>query len=417
MEQAIHLPKLRIGSRRIDVFPYWIGLLVIGLILGGIGAFQVLTYGLSVTGLSNKVPWGLWIVIDLSSIALGGSAFAMGVIVYILRIKRFENIGKLAVITGFLGYTTAGMILLLDLGQPFRFWHPIIFWQPHSLLWEITMCVVLYLTVLGLELYPTVMEHPIFDRLPFLGWIAGVFHRFGPVLAVIGLTLSLLHQASLGATYGVLTGRGLWFDPSAPVMFVLSAVGGGLALLFAASVIVFRVMRPGLVSDATLVDVARMAGVVLLLGAYLKIWDWAVSNYYSFDINVVTQVDLLNKVAPYSLSFWFGQIIFGAVVPGFVLLTYNKGGNLRLRTVVAMMAVIGVILVRWDYNFSGVIASITYDPFTPSAKLNSYLPTWQEYFVGAGVTSYWLLGFSLAARFLPFYTRHHEDHEKHVETA
>ena len=306
MQQSIYVPKLRLGKRQIDVFPIWIGLLVLGLLYGAVGAYQVLRYGLSVTGLNDQVPWGLWIVIDISSIALGGGAFTMGVIVYLLKLKRFENIGRLAVLIGFLGYSTAGLVLLFDLGQPLRFWHPVVFWQPHSLLWEITMCVVLYLNVLILELFPSIVEHPFFERFPILGRIAHWLHKFGPALAIAGLSLSLLHQASLGATYGVLSGRGMWFRPTAPVMFVLSAIGGGLSLLFVLSVLVFRVMRPGLVKDEVLANVAQLAGAVLLLCLYLKLWDWAVTYYYSFDQLVDMQVTVLNAVAPYDWSFWIG---------------------------------------------------------------------------------------------------------------
>ncbi|MCB8923385.1 MAG: polysulfide reductase NrfD [Ardenticatenaceae bacterium] len=410
MDYPIHVPKVRFGKREIDIFPFWIVLLLVGLAFGAVGGYQVFRYGLSVTGLNDQVPWGLWIVIDISSIALGGGAFTMGVIVYLLKIKRFENIGRLAVIIGFLGYSTAGMVLLFDLGQPLRFWHPVVFWQPHSLLWEITMCVVLYLTVLVLEMFPSIMEHKLFARFPFLVKIAHFIHKMGPVLAVLGLTLSLLHQASLGATYGVLSGRGLWFRPTAPVMFVLSAVGGGMSLLFVLSVFVFRVMRPGLVKDEVLAQLARIAGAILLLCIYLKLWDWAMTYYYSFDSDVSMQLNLLNSIAPYDWSFWLGQVLIGALIPGFTLITYKPGKNLRLRVVVSLMAAFCVVIMRWNYNFSGLIAAISYDPFTPTIKVGSYVPTWQELAVGLGVISYWLLGFSLAARFLPFYDTHGAEH-------
>ena len=124
MLSNIHLPTIRIGKHSINVFPYWVSLLIVGILFGLVGAFTVLRDGLQVTGLSNAIPWGLWISVDLSAIAMGGCAFVFGVIVYILRIKRFEVIGKLAVLLGFLGYSTAGMVLLFDLGQPLRFWHP-----------------------------------------------------------------------------------------------------------------------------------------------------------------------------------------------------------------------------------------------------------------------------------------------------
>jgi menaquinone reductase, integral membrane subunit len=424
MQTTLEPLTMRLGKREVDAFPFWLALLGAGTLFGLVGAYQVFAYGLQVTGLSNQVPWGLWITIDLSAIALGGSAFTFGVIVYLLRVKSMEIVGKLAVILGFLGYSTAGMVLLFDLGQPLRFWHPVVFWQSHSLLWEITMCVVLYLTVLLAELLPIVLEHPVFsthpllDRLPILRkmanalkWLAHHLHRFAPVLAVIGLTLSLLHQASLGATYSVLSGRGLWFNQSAPVQFVLSAMGGGTSLLFFLSVIVFRMMRPGLVKDDVLYNVARIAGVVVLLCIYIRVWDWAVSNYYSFDSEVALQTEMLNSITPYSASFWVGQVLF-ALIPGIVLLMAKRIRNFRILMAAAVLPVICTVLLRWNYNFSGLIAWITYDPFTPTVVLNSYTPTWQEWAVATLVISYWLLGFSLAARYLPFHNTTHAHVEK-----
>lgn len=418
----IHCPTIRIGKRSLMVFPYWIGLLLLGVLFGLVGAFIVLRDGLQVTGLSNQVPWGLWISIDLSSIAMGGSAFVFGVIVYILRIKRFEVIGKLSVLLGFLGYSTAGMVLLFDLGQPLRFWHPIVFWQPHSLLWEVTMCVVLYLSVLMAELLPIILEHPVFHTHPLLtrnralGNLMSFVHKFahwlhnmGPILAVAGLTLSLLHQASLGATYSVLAGRGVWFNQSAPVQFVFSAMSGGIALLFITGVFVFRVMRPGSVSDEALLDVARVSGGITLLLTYLRVWDWAVTNYYSFDREIALQTQVLNHVAPYTLTFWLGQALL-PVIAGSILLAAKKIRNFRVLMATAIIPVLAAILTRWNYNFAGLIASISYDPFTPGVILNSYTPTWVEFSVATLVISYWLLAFSLAARYLPFQSSTEHQH-------
>lgn len=422
MQAIINYPKIRIGKHSVDIFPYWIGLLLAGIAFGLVGAYIVLTQGLHVTGLSNQVPWALWITIDLSAIALGGSAFVFGVLVHLLKIKRFEIVGKLAILLGFLGYSTAGMILLFDLGKPFRFWHPVVYWQPHSLLWEITMCVVLYLSVLMSEMLPIVLEHPAFSshpwltRFPILGKLMGPIrkisdwtHKISPFLAVAGLSLSLLHQASLGATYSVLAGRGLWFNQSAPVQFVLSAMGGGVALLFLLSIIVFRIMRPGLVKDDVFYDLARISGAVTLLLTYLRVWDWAVTNYYSFDREIALQTQVLNTIAPYSLTFWLGQAILPAIA-GALLLAAKRIRSFRILLILASVPIFNAILMRWNYNFSGLIASITYDPFTPSVLLNSYTPTWVEFAVGGMVICYWMLMFSLAARYLPFKSAKHHEH-------
>ncbi|MCL4260841.1 MAG: polysulfide reductase NrfD, partial [Anaerolineales bacterium] len=231
--------------------------------------------------------------------------------------------------------------------------------------------------------------------------IAHWLHKAGPALAIIGLTLSLLHQASLGATYSVISGRGVWFNQSAPVQFVLSAMSGGTALLFFLGVIVFRVMRPGTVEDSALYDVARLSGGVTLLLTYLRLWDWAVTNYYSFDRNISLQTEALNAVAPYSLSFWIGQALL-PIIAGSVLLAAKSIKNFRYLMAFAVIPIFAAILMRWNYNFSGLIATPTYAPFTPTIIVNSYAPTWVEFSVAALVISYWLLMFSLAIRYLPF---------------
>lgn len=282
------------------------------------------------------------------------------------------------------------------------------------------MCVVLYLTVLVAELLPIIVEHPFFEHhawhekysivkktVVFAKSLSQWLHKFGPILAIVGLTLSLLHQASLGATYSVLFGRGVWFNQSAPVQFVFSAMSGGTALLFFMGVIVFRVMRPGMVQDDVLYDVARIAGGITLLLTYLRLWDWAVTNYYSFDRNINLQTEALNAVAPYSLAFWLGQAILPAIA-GSVLLSAKSIKNFRYLMAFSVIPIFAAILTRWNYNFAGLIATPTYDPYTPVIRISSYTPTWVEFAVASLVISYWLLMFSFAARFLPFQSKHSE---------
>jgi Ni/Fe-hydrogenase subunit HybB-like protein len=97
----------------------------LGLLLGGglVAAYLVFTRGLIITNLTDLVPWGLWITIDLSAVALGAGAFLLSAAVYLLGIKQLQPVARTAVFIGFTGYTMACMTLLLDIGRPDRFWH------------------------------------------------------------------------------------------------------------------------------------------------------------------------------------------------------------------------------------------------------------------------------------------------------
>src|SRR5512147_1272499 len=132
----------------------WLGVMGVILFSGLVAGILVFWKGLVITNLSDLVPWGLWITIDLSSIALGAGAFSLCAGVYLFGLKRYQPIARTATFVGLIGYTMAMLALILDIGRPDRFWHALVYWNAHSLLWEVTMCVMLYLTVLVFEAMP-----------------------------------------------------------------------------------------------------------------------------------------------------------------------------------------------------------------------------------------------------------------------
>ena len=173
----------------------WFTLLLV-IIGGGLyGVFQVFTKGLVVTNLTDLVPWGLWICIDLSSIAMAAGAFSLCALVYLVGLKQYEPIAKTATFVGIVGYSMAMLCLLMDVGRPDRFWHGFVYWNVHSVLWEVTMCVGLYFSVLILETMPIIAKMDWMQRnLPWLTKRMSSIHHISPILAIFGLGFSLLHQ-------------------------------------------------------------------------------------------------------------------------------------------------------------------------------------------------------------------------------
>ncbi|MBE0408488.1 MAG: polysulfide reductase NrfD, partial [Anaerolineales bacterium] len=298
----------------------WLSALAILLIIGIFAMVQVLVQGLQVTDLSDRVPWGLWITVDLSAIALGAGAFTFSAAVYLFRIKRFEPLARPAVFIGFLGYSSAMLALAMDIGRPDRFWHPLVYWNVHSVLWEITWCVVLYSTVLVVEVLPLILDRPYFDRWPWLRRIVHNIHRITPILALMGLGLSLLHQSSLGATFGVLSGRAIWFKPSLPIMFIISAVAGGLSLTLFATLVTSKITHRDLISVEVQREISRIIGYILLAYIYIKLWDWAATSYYSSAPGTATALERLQATTPYTTTFWWLEIVIAGLIPAAILL-------------------------------------------------------------------------------------------------
>jgi len=185
-------------------------------------------YGLGgVTNLSDRFPWGLWVAFDiLCGVGLAAGGFTLVAIVHIFNVERYKPILRPAILTAFLGYLLVVVALLFDLGHPERLWHPLVMWNPHSALFEVAWCVMLYTTVLFLEFVPMVLER--FGWQKPLGWI----HNISVPLMIAGVLLSTLHQSSLGTLYLIVPEKmyPLWYTPILPVMFYISAIAAGLAM-------------------------------------------------------------------------------------------------------------------------------------------------------------------------------------------
>jgi len=390
----------------ISPFFFWVAGLAIMILIGIAGMANVLMNGLQVTGLNDRVPWGLWITQDLSSIGLGAGAFTFSALVYLFRVKRFEPLARAAVFVGFLGYTSAMLALAMDIGRPDRFWHPLVYWNVHSVLWEITWCVILYSTVLALEFLPILFSSNYFSRWPWIRKFGELLHRGAPVMAVIGMGLSMLHQSSLGATYGVLSGRAIWFKPSMPVMFIISAVAGGISLTLLATILTGKLTNRRLISLDLQREIARLAGYVLLGYLYLKIWDWAATSYYSHSPGTASALSRLQATTPYTQTFWWLEIILGGLIPAFILLYPSLRRNDRALMIGLGLIVMAVVVNRWNVTLSGLVVPPEWSPGVLGGVLAaSYFPTWTEVAVSIGILGYGLLAFTLGVKYLPIFRR------------
>lgn len=268
-------------------------------------------------------------------------------------------------------------------------------------------CVILYSTVLLMEVTVVVGDSSIGERLPWLRSLGHRLHKLTPVLALFGMALSLLHQSSLGATCGVLSGRALWFKPSLPVMFIISAVAGGMALTLFSSMAVSTLRKVEILPPEVCSRVTRVVGFVTLGYLYIKLWDWAATTYYSNSPATADILARLNATTPYNATFWGVEVLLAGVVPAALLLnpqTCRRRGMV-MAALVALTAA-GVIINRWNITLSGLVAPPSWSPgVLGNVAAVAYFPSAVEIVVALGIAAYALLGFTLGARYLSIYPR------------
>jgi Ni/Fe-hydrogenase subunit HybB-like protein len=393
---------------RPNLFNWWL-LALSGLLVAGLaGAAIVFREGLVVTNLNDLVPWGLWIVIDLSCIALSAGAFLLSAAVYLLRLKEYQPVARTAVFVGLIGYTMALMTLLLDIGRPDRFWHAMVYWNVHSPLWEVTMCVALYLTVLLLETGPILGENDWLKRSwPGLSHRLHSVHRLAPALAVAGLCLSLLHQSSLGATYGVLKARPIWYQPGMAVFFIASAIAAGPAMTVLASMVAGRITPKARLNDHLLERVSLFVGGALVVYLYLRFWE-VLSMNYTYQPGRSEALTFLTN-GPLAFNFWIGEILLGAIVPLVILLNGRWRRQPLLRMLALALVVGGLVAYRWNVNMAGQLVIFAHLPQSNVPAYTTYSPALIEYVVVAGIFAYGLILFTLGVRYF-----HVVDHETAV---
>jgi len=274
--------------------------------VAGIAGVGILAYvyrlffGLgATTNLDNQYPWGIWIAIDVASgVALAAGGFITAALADIFHKEKYHVIVRPALLTALLGYTFVVIGLLADLGRYYNVWHPMLpgMWQGNSVLFEVGMCVIVYLTVLYIEFLPIVAERfigrvhlprplSIFNRIvdSWLRVCQQYLKRFISLFIIAGVVLSCLHQSSLGTLMVIAPTKihPLWYTPISPLLFLLSAIAVGFPMVIFESILSSRSFKLA-PEKKVLSSIARYTPV--LLGVYLamKIGDLTLRNAWPY---------------------------------------------------------------------------------------------------------------------------------------
>jgi Ni/Fe-hydrogenase subunit HybB-like protein len=363
-------------------FGFWraVALIIFG--LGGYAIFLRFTKGLgAVSNLSDTYPWGLWIGFDvLCGVGLAAGGFTITAVVYLFHLERFRPIVRPAILTAFLGYLLVCAGLMVDLGRPWNIWHPLVMWNPHSVMFEIAWCVMLYTTVLGLEFSGMVFEK--------LGWARAVRiqHAITLPLVILGVILSTLHQSSLGSLYLIVPHKlyPLWYTELLPVIFWVSAVCVGLAMVIVESRLSAKAFGREL-ELPLLRDIGRALMAALAVLTVLRFRDL----YARGVIGLAFQPG-------YEAWLFQLEIVIGMILP-FVLLAVPKirrsPGGLYAAS---LLTVLGFITHRLNVSITGL----------DRVQGGRYLPAFPEIMITLMLIALGFVAFNLAARHLPVYPEH-----------
>ena len=352
-------------------------LLLVG--LGIVATIYRFAVGLGAsTHLTDDLPWGLWVAVDvLSGVALAAGGFAITAAVYIFNMKKYKSIARPAILTAFVGYAIVLVGLAIDVGKPISAWRPLIFWQPHSVMFEVFWCITIYTTVLAFEFAPAFLERVKWET-PLK-----IIHVLHYPLVIAGIVLSFLHQSSLGGFFLIMPSKlsHLWYTPNLPYLFYLSAIAAGLAMVSVEGIVSSRALKRNVDEMPILQGLGRGARITLIIYLVAKIADMTYQGNWP----------LLFAGTKASL-FWSVELIVGVIVPIVLYSMKSVRESENGLLVTSGLVLFGVVLNRFDVNF-----------FAQAGTDTLYFPSIWEFLVTFGLISAIILAYRLAVMHLPVF--------------
>ena len=360
---------------------FWRVVFLVIMALGLYSTYVRYLHGLgAVSNMTDQFPWGFWIGFDcLCGVMLAAGGFCMVGAVYLFNVESLHSVVRPAVLTAFLGYLLFIVGLLFDLGRPWFIWHQLIYMNPHSVMFEVGFCVMTYTTVLFFEFLPNVFER-LHWKTP-IKWI----HKVYPILIVLGILLSTLHQSSLGSLYLIMPSKlhPFWYSPALPFFFFGSAVAVGLAMTIFESTQSAKALGRHL----ELSVLVRLGGALLV-----ALWVNALLRFEDF-----FHRGLLRQVLQPSYEAYFLWLELGLsfLIP-IVLLSFKKvrlsPNGLYLASVISLF---GFITNRLNVSLIGFETYVGHH----------YMPKWTEFSVTLMIIALGFALFRIAVQYLPIFPK------------
>jgi len=376
------------------------------LILAGLGAAWYMEHnGHYVTGMSNRIVWGMPHVIAVFLIVAASGVLNVASIASVFGRELYKPLARLS---GLLALTllAGGLaVLVLDLGRPERLIVAMTHYNFKSIFaWNIFLYIGFF-AIVALYLWT------LFERR-----MNGYTRRAG----VLAFLWRLVLTTGTGSIFGFLVGREPYNSALLAPMFIIMSFSFGLAIF----VLVLMAACRG--SGRALGDVV-LNRLKNLLGVFVAAVLYFVVVYHLTNLYIARQHEVERFVlwdgGIYPVLFWLGQVLIGSILP--LVLLFSPAVSRSRRAIAA--AAVCVILGGLVQLYVLIIGGQAYPQLMfPEKEVTSsffdgvvaaYAPSLPEVVLGVGGMALALALTAVAVKVLPFLPQSLADSDVNSATA
>ncbi|MCF6092483.1 polysulfide reductase NrfD [Microaerobacter geothermalis] len=412
-EPVVYTEKMKVPSSRLNKMErvWWGTLLPVFLI----GVYFIIKgffmEGMASTYLTDEVPWGAWVAFYIYFIGMSAGSFLLSTLIYGFGMKKYEKIGRAALLSAIVSMITAITFIFLDIGRPDHVFNSIIYWNITSTMaWEIHFYIV-YILFLIVELYLS-MRGDLIELAKKKNRLAKFYQflTFGKkemtkedeqrdkkrmkILGIIGIPLAILGvHGGTGSIFAVLKAHPFLNSGLFPIIFIMSALVSGTALSISLYVIKNKVLKKPIDTE-----MVRSLGSLLALFLAIEL----IMEWYEFLVGTYgLQYEEMQTIGhmttgPWWWSFWIFQMGFAMIIPLGILFLKRTRTSVNWILTASILTILGVVGVR----FNMVVPVFIVPPFEGMPTPN-YYPNLSEWVVTFGLIAMFLLLYTLGEKLLP----------------
>lgn len=409
--QVKTMPNQRTAPRQAGGITLWYGVLLVA-IAAGFGAMVMrAVHGLGVTNLTSDVPWGAWVAFYIYFVGLSAGAFLLSSLIHVFSMHHLEKVGRDATLVALISMIVALMFVLLDIGRMDRFWHALVYGNITSVLAYEVRFYVVYIFLLAAELWFAI-RHDLVVAAQGTGAKAAIARvlklgsrntseqakdrdrRWLGILGAIGIPIAIFGvHGGTGLLFAVVKARYYWNTAIFPVVFVVSALVSGTALVTA--IYIIKTKLTGRQIDFDLMrSLTGLMMLFLLIDIGLQFFELIVS-FYGLQEGALHSLNYMLAGAN-AWVFWLVQVGVGIILPIILYCLKSTRQSPGAMCLAALAIVTGILGVRFNIVLPALIP-----PVLPGLPEGRYYPAVLEWVVAGGVVALGMFLYTLAVRSLP----------------